>query len=98
MKLKFIEDLEKDADNWHGAIGTKVYGTDRGKFWPKDIELEKMSNREYLKGYLDRTYYKTGRIAEFRIWLEQHVDSSQIQSDLEQLMNRKFGDEIVEVC
>ncbi len=72
-------------------MGTQVYGTDWARFLPKDIVSEKVGNREYLKEYLERKYYATGKIAAFKAWLERHVNAAEIQEDLERLMDKKFG-------
>ncbi|MDP3792665.1 MAG: hypothetical protein Q8Q89_02945 [bacterium] len=97
MKLKFIEDIEKDAQNWHSSLDAKVYGMDWVKFLPKDISAEKIKDINYLKDYLDKKYYKTGKISEFKTWLGQNVNSAEIQKDLELLMVRKFDDETISV-
>ncbi|HRY76822.1 MAG TPA: hypothetical protein P5524_01515 [Candidatus Paceibacterota bacterium] len=92
MEIKFIEDLEKDTNNWQGSmVGGSNYGLDWWKFLPRDILVEKTKDPAYLRNYLEGKYYKTGKIAEFITWLEQNINSAQIQEDLELLMNKKFG-------
>ncbi len=97
MEFKYIEDINKDAKNWHSSLDAKNYGMDWGKFLPKDIPAEKARDTDYLKDYLDRKYYKTGKIAEFKTWMEQNIHPTQIQEDLEQLMDRKFSNEPISV-
>lgn len=97
MEFKFIEDIDKDAKNWHSSLDAKNYGMDWGKFLPKDIPAEKARDLEYLKNYLDIKYYKTGKISEFKIWMEQNIHPAEIQKDLELLMDRKFGDKVISV-
>ena len=97
MKLKFIENLEKDTNNWYGTTGISNYGIDWGKFLPKDILVEKIKNPAYLRDYLENKYYKTGKITEFKNWLEQNINPNQIQEDLELLMGKKFGNTTINV-
>lgn len=97
MEIKFIEDLEKDTNNWHSSMGVSSYGIDWGKFLPKDVLLEKIKDLAYLRNYLERKYYKTGKIAEFITWLEQNINSAQIQEDLESLIGKKFSNITINV-
>ena len=90
MELQFVENIEHDIWNWQNAITANSYGVDWRKFLPEDISIESVRDNEYLKNYLEKKYYQPGKILEFRDWLEQNVDSSQIQADLETLMNKKF--------
>ena len=97
MKLNFSINIEKDTDNWHGSIDYQAYGVNFGGFQPKGIAVEKMKDHDYLRGYLEEKYYAAGKIAEFKTWLEEHVNTAEIKNDLERLMGKKFGDEAIEV-
>ncbi len=90
MELQFIENIERDIWNWQNAITANSYGIDWKKFLPEDISIENVRDNEYLKNYLERKYYQSGKVSEFKDWLGQNVNSSQIQVDLETLMDKKF--------
>jgi hypothetical protein len=90
MELQFIENIERDIRNWQKSVAANSYGVDWKKFLPEDISIENVRDNEYLKNYLERKYYQPGKVSEFKDWLEQNVSSSQIQADLEILMDKKF--------
>jgi hypothetical protein len=97
MQLVFCEDIERDIENWCSSLATQnnYVGDFKTKYLPKDILLEKISDKEYLREYLDERFYKTGKISEFRKWLEANTNSTEIQEDLEKLMGEKFLSETI---
>jgi len=97
MKLEFIEDIKNDIANWRNSIIANSYGVDWKKFLPEDISIKNVRDNEYLKNYLKRKFYQSGKIPEFKDWLEQNVNFSQTQTDLETLMGKKFPPENIKV-
>lgn len=97
MKFQFIENIERDIRNWQKSITANSYGMDWKKFLPEDISAENVHDDEYLKGYLKKKFYQSGKVSEFKKWIERAVNSSQIQKDLETLMGKKFPFENVKV-
>ena len=97
MKLQFIENIERDIKNWQKSITANSYGVDWKKFLPEDILAENVRDDEYLKDYLEKKFYQSGKVSEFKKWIESAVNSSQIQKDLEALMDKKFPFENVKV-
>ncbi len=91
MVLKFIEDIDRDVKNLQSSlVSQSSYAVYPMKYLPKDIAQEKLNDAEYLKEYLSKRFYETGKVSEFRDWLIKNVNSSEIQSDLEELMRKKF--------
>lgn len=97
MKINFIEDLEKDTKNWQGTFGHFSYGTDWSKGTPKDVDLSKTGDFNYLKEYLDKNYYKTESIKDFIVWLERNTKIDVVANDLEKLLSKKFTKDKVTV-
>lgn len=97
MQLIFCEDIERDVENWRSSLVTQnnYVGDFRAKYLPKDILPEKIGDKEYLREYLDERFYKTGKIIEFKTWLEANANSAEIQEDLERLMGVKFLSETI---
>lgn len=97
MKLLFIEDLDSDVKNWQASLATKndYVGDFKAKYLPKDIPPEKTEDEEYLRGYLRERFYKTGKVADFRDWLEANTNITEMQQDLEELMGGKFLREVI---
>ena len=90
MKLQFIENIERDIKNWQKSITANSYGVDWKKFLPEDISAENVRDDEYLKDYLEKKFYQSGKVSKFKDWIEHNINSSQIQKDLETLMGKKF--------
>jgi len=92
MQILFIEDLDRDVKNWQESLAEKndYVGDFKAKYLPKDIPLEKTKDEEYLRGYLRERFYKTGKVADFRDWLEANTNIAEMQKDLEELMGKKF--------
>ena len=90
MTLTFRESLERDMRNWRGAVRTSSYGVDWKKFLPKELTVRKVKNKTFLRSYLKRKYYTPERVANFKQWLERHIDTHQVSSDLEHLLGKKF--------
>lgn len=91
MILKFIEDINQDVKNWQSSLARHSnYVTDPIKYLPKDIVQEKLNDAEYLKQYLSKKFYESGKVSKFRDWLIKNANSLEIQNDLEGLMGRKF--------
>jgi len=97
MKLQFIEDIERDIKNWQNSVAAKSYGVDWKKFLPEDISMERLRNKKYLKNYLERKFYRPGKVSKFKKWLGRTVNSLQLQKDLEILMGKKFPPKSVKV-
>lgn len=90
MNLVFREDISRDIYNWRTAVSTETYGVDWKMYLPASLSIDQVMNEQFLKVYLDREYYCSGKVAEFRIWLETHADSNQIVADLEALTGKQF--------
>lgn len=94
MKLNFIKNIQLDIKNWQNAVEAQGYGVDWAKYIPPDLSIECVKNNECLTNYLKNKYYNSGDIDLYIEKLKKDVDSSEIQNDLEFLMNQKFPDKI----
>jgi len=91
MELEFIEDVDRDVKNWQLSLTAhSSFVLDPKKYLPKDIIQEKLDDTEYLKQYLFKKFYEPGKISEFKKWLTTNVNTTEIQNDIETLMNRVF--------
>jgi len=97
MKINFIKDIEVDIGNWQQSLSANSYGMDWSKMLPKDISLDQAKNIEYLRRYLEEKYYNSGKIDDFKNWLETNSNQEQIKTDLEFLVGRSFPFEVVDV-
>lgn len=92
MKLEFIEDINRDVKNWQSSLTAhSSFVLDPKKYLPKDIAQEKLDNTEYLKQYLSKKFYEPGKISEFKNWLTINVNTTEIQNDIETLMDKAFS-------
>lgn len=90
MKFELIEDIERDIRNWQKSIVAKSYGVNWKKFLPPDISAKRVRDKEYLRNYLEKKFYRSGKVSEFKHWMKDNLNASQIKEDLEQLMGKKF--------
>jgi hypothetical protein len=90
MIIRFIENIERDIQNWQNSVIAKSYGVDWKNFLPKDIDIKDVKDYKFLKEYLNKNYYEKGEVSIFKNWLENNVDSAEIQTDLQGLMGKKF--------
>lgn len=97
MKFKFVEDIAQDMSIWQRSMEAKSYGYDWSVGLPKDISKEQVLDGEYLKKYLEETFYKTGRVGAFIKFVEEKIKPEEIEGDLGALMGRKFLKETVTV-
>ena len=90
MKLQFIEDIGRDIKNWQNSVVANSYGVNWKKFLPKDISVNNVYDNKYLRNYLEEKFYQSGRVSEFKTWIERNINSSYLQKDLEALMGKKI--------
>ena len=90
MTLFFRESLERDIWNWRGAVRASSYGVDWKKFLTKEMTAQKVQNKVFLRTYLTKRYYASGKVSAFKQWLERHIDTRRVSSDLERLLGKKF--------
>lgn len=90
MTLDFIDDIDADIKNWQRSVTAKSHGVDWKKFLPDDITVEEVDDGEYLKGYLNDRYYDSGKVAEFKGWLEANVKADLIEEDLRAITGGTF--------
>ncbi len=97
MKLQLVENIGRDIWNWQNSVMAESYGVSWKKFLPSDVSVEKVRDSEYLRNYLEKKFYQSGKVSEFKSWVEHTLNFSQLQKDLEGLMNRKFSFKEVKV-
>lgn len=94
MKFVFYDDIDRDVANWQRSLGMQdnydYVGDFKGKYFPKDIPIEKAKDKEYLRNYLAEKFYSNDKVVIFKEWLEMNVNVSEIHADLETLMKQKF--------
>ncbi len=90
MEIKFISDIELDASNWQKSLQASSYGIKWSDFLPKDISIEEARDSKYLKEYLKKKYYNSGKIEEFKNWLKDNLNKESTVNDLESLMGKRF--------
>lgn len=91
MKLKFKSDLKSDIWNWQEVLNSKgSYGQNWLKKWPKDITQKEAKDKEKLKAYLSRKYYKNGAVKKYVDWLNVAVDPKKIEKPLENITGKKI--------
>ncbi len=93
MKLNFIKNIDFDIENWQRSIEIRSYGVDWNKYIPTDLSIKCVKTRECLIDYLKKHYYDR-LIDAYLEKLKNKINISEIQSDLEFLMNKKFPDKI----
>ncbi len=97
MQLIFREDIDRDVWNWQRAVSAKSHGVEWKQFLPSSITLEEVQDEKFLREYLDKEFYSSGRVSDFREWLEKNVNASQIEADLIALMKKPFLSNVVTV-
>ncbi|RJO59139.1 hypothetical protein C4546_03515 [Candidatus Parcubacteria bacterium] len=90
MQLLFIQDIQRDINNWQTSITRKSYGIDWKTYLPSDISEAEVNNTKFLKGYLKKHFYQNGKISTFITWMNKSVDEEGIRNDLEILLDEKF--------
>lgn len=97
MKIELIKDIERDIWNWQESVAVKSYGVIWKKFLPADISAERVRDKKYLRNYLDKKFYRSGKVSEFKNWVECNLNTPQIKEDLERLMGKKFPFRMVKI-
>ncbi len=97
MQLIFIQDIQRDINNWQISITRKSYGVEWKKFLPVDISEDEISDGKILKKYLESNFYQTGKVSSFIDWLNNTVHVNQIQEDLEKLFKNTFSSDTIKV-
>ncbi len=97
MKFEFIENIERDMENWRKSVLSTGHGVMWKEFLPKDFLIEQIGDDNYLKNYLEKNFYTSDEVSNFKDWLENNTDASQIQKDLEILMDKKAPFEKVKI-
>lgn len=90
MKLNFLENKERDINNWQESVRKQSHGVDWIRFLPRDIKLECVEDFNCLNSYLENRFYSTGKIKDFIVKLSEKVNTDQIQQDLEEILQCKF--------
>jgi hypothetical protein len=66
MQLIFREDIDRDIANWRASLAMQknynYVGEFKGKYFPKDIPLEKADDKEYLRNYPQERFYANGKV------------------------------------
>lgn len=82
MKFKFKPSLASDVWNWQEvATHTGSYGQNWRANWPKDITLKDAQDKEKMRAYLQKKYYRKGAVKLYTDWL-QVVVKPQIVGDI----------------
>jgi hypothetical protein len=97
MKFIFREDIDRDARNWQRAVEAKTHGIEWKRFLPASISLDEVKNAAFLREYLKREYYESGKIFDFREWLKKNVFADQVEEDLVTLMGKPFRFDLVTI-
>ncbi len=67
--------MDQDVKNWQSSLARHSdYVSDPAKCLPADIPVERINDAEYLKQYLLKNFYESGKITEFRGWLTANVN------------------------
>jgi hypothetical protein len=90
MKLLFSEDIDRDMRNWQDSFNRESYGIQWKEFLPPSMTVEEVLGDNFLRNYLEKEFYKSGQVSDFRKWLEEHVVADQIEEDLIVLMQKPF--------
>jgi hypothetical protein len=97
MELFFCEDIDSDIYNWQRAIEVSSYGVDWKQFLPSSITVNDVRNTPFLRDYLKKEFYESGKVADLQAWLWENVDAIQIEKDLVALIKKPFLSERVSV-
>jgi hypothetical protein len=97
MKFIFREDIDRDVANWQRAVEAKTHGIEWKRFLPASISPDEVRDTSFLREYLRREYYASGKVSDFRKWLEDNVPAGEIESDLVALMQRPFLSELTTI-
>jgi hypothetical protein len=97
MQFIFKEDIGRDVKNWQRAVEAKSHGIDWKRFLPESISLDEVSDASFLRAYLKKEYYDSGKVSGFRVWLENNVHADEIRDDLMALMQKPFHSDLITV-
>lgn len=90
MNLLFGEDIDHDIWNWQDAVSKGNYGIQWKQFLPPSIAIGEVANNIFLRNYLEKEFYMSGMVSDFREWLKDHVVTNTIKEDLIALMRKPF--------
>ncbi len=97
MKLIFCESLDRDIWNWQTAVMATSYGIDWKKFLPEGVTVENVGDKKFLRQYLEKEFYDTRKVSDFKQWLEKNVLGNQVEGDLISLMQKPLRSESVKI-
>lgn len=97
MKLKFIQNLKRDVQNWQSAITVESYGLKWRDYVPSDLSIDCIQDRKCITDYLKNRYYNSGEIALYIKVLQNKLNALKIKEDLESLVGKKFTNRTINV-
>jgi hypothetical protein len=97
MQLIFHKDMDRDVWNWQDSFSRESYGIQWKQFLPPTMTVKEILNDAFLRDYLEKEFYKSGQVADFKKWLEERVAADQIEEDLTALMRQPFLSEKIAV-
>lgn len=97
MKLKLIQDIKKDVQNWEGAIMAESYGLKWRNYIPSDLSINCIKDRKRITDYLKYRYYNSGEITLYIKALQNKLNTLKIKEDLEFLVGKKFSNKIIRI-
>jgi hypothetical protein len=90
MQLLFSEDIDRDMRNWQDSFNKESYGIQWKQFLPPSMTVKEVLDDNFLRDYLEKEFYDSGQVSDFKKWLEENIISSQIEEDLSVLMKKPF--------
>lgn len=90
MQIAFSENINDDLRNWRSGLAASSYGVQWRDLLSSSVPATALRNEHELETYLRKTFYERGDIAKFQKWLTEHIDSRQIVSDLQYLLEVSF--------
>ena len=100
MELVVAKSIELDIGNWKQTAnkkGLNRWGVDWTKSLPPEVKIECVNDENCLKNYLEEKYYKTGVIDKAIGELQESIDRYPIQADLENMIGKRFVEEIITI-
>ena len=97
MRLKLIQNIKKDVQNWQNGITIKSYGLKWKDYIPSDLSIDCVHDEKCITDYLKNRYYNSGEIDLYIKALQKKLNIPEIKKDLESLVRKKFPNKIINI-
>ena len=98
MKFIIKPSLASDVWNWQVVADHKgSYGQNWRADWPKDLSLKDARDKNKMRAYLARKYYRKGAVQKYVDWLEATVEPKKIDNIIYEITGHRVPFKVVKV-